>query len=310
MRDLGSTLQLARRDGVALGHFNVADLVLLKAVFSSARELNVPVLVGASEGEREFMGVRQIAALVRSLREEFDFPVFLNADHTHSLEKALEAARAGFDSVVFDASALPFEQNIRETKEAVEALKSINPSIVVEGEIGDIGTGSEIHELATDLSKYLTTASEAKQFVEFTRVDVLAPAVGNMHGMSQKMVEGEKKKRLDIERIAQIRTAARVPLTLHGGSGTDDGDLVQAIAAGISMIHINTELRVAWRRGLEAGLAAEPNQVVPYKILPTAVESAKQVTLARLRLFNRIVEPKIGKKDMPATRTREQQAVS
>ena len=310
MRDLGNALQLARETGVALGHFNVSDLVLLKAVFSSAQDLKVPVLVGASEGEREFMGVRQIAALVRSLREEFDFPVFLNADHTHSLEKALEAAKAGFDSVVFDASALPFEQNIRETKGAVEALKSINPSILVEGEIGNIGTGSEIHELATDLSKYLTTPSEAKQLVELTRVDVLAPAVGNMHGMSQKMVEGEKKKRLDIERIAQIRTAARVPLTLHGGSGTDDGDLVQAIAAGISIIHINTELRVAWRRGLEAGLAAEPNQVVPYKILPVAVESVKQVTLARLRLFNQIAKPTIGKKDMAASTAREQQAVS
>jgi len=309
MRDLGNALQLARETGVALGHFNVSDLVLLKAVFSSAQDLKVPVLVGASEGEREFMGVRQIAALVRSLREEFDFPVFLNADHTHSLEKALEAAKAGFDSVVFDASALPFEQNIRETKGAVEALKSINPSILVEGEIGNIGTGSEIHELATDLSKYLTTPSEAKQFVELTRVDVLAPAVGNMHGMSQKMVEGEKKKRLDIERIAQIRTAARVPLTLHGGSGTDDGDLVQAIAAGISIIHINTELRVAWRRGLEAGLAAEPHQVVPYKILPVAVESVKQVTLARLRLFNQIAKPAIGKKDMAASTAREQQAV-
>ena len=310
MRDLRNALDFVRTRGVALGHFNVSDLVLLKAVFSSAQDLKVPVLVGASEGEREFMGVRQTAALVRSLREEFDFPVFLNADHTHSLGKALEAAKAGFDSVVFDASALPFEQNVRDTKEAVEALKAINPSIVVEGEIGNIGTGSEIHELAADLSKYLTTPSEAKQFVEFTRVDVLAPAVGNMHGMSPKMVEGERKKRLDIERIAQIRTAARVPLTLHGGSGTDDGDLVQAIAAGISIIHINTELRVAWRKGLEAGLAAEPHQVVPYKILPVAVESVKQVTLARLRLFNQILEPRIGKKDTPATRAREQQAVS
>ena len=310
MRDLGNTLQLARESGVALGHFNVADLVLLKAVFTSAHELNVPVLVGASEGEREFMGVRQIAALVRSLREEFDFPVFLNADHTHSLGKALDAAKAGFDSVVFDASALPFEQNIRQTKEAVEALKAINPSILVEGEIGNIGTGSEIHELATDLSKYLTTPAEAKQFVEFTGIDVLAPAVGNMHGMSLKMVEGEKKKRLDIERIAQIRSAAQVPLTLHGGSGTDDGDLAQAIVAGISIIHVNTELRVAWRSGLEAGLAAQRNQVVPYKVLPSAVESVKQVVLARLRLFNWIGQTAIGKKDRPASTVREQQAVS
>jgi fructose-bisphosphate aldolase, class II len=290
MRDIRNVLEVARKNGVAVGHFNVSDLVLVKAVFASAQELHVPVLVGASEGEREFMGVRQIAALVRSLREEFDFPVFLNADHTHTLENAIEATKAGFDAVVFDASALPFEQNARQTKEAVEALKTINPAILVEGEIGNIGTGSEIHQFAPDLSKYLTTPAEAQQFVEFTGVDVLAPAVGNMHGMSQKMVEGADKKHLDIERIAQIKAAARVPLTLHGGSGTDDEDLERAIGAGISIIHINTELRVAWRSGLEASLEAQPHQVVPYKILPFAVESVKQVVLARLRVFNHMTE--------------------
>jgi fructose-bisphosphate aldolase, class II len=294
VHDIRSVLELARKSGVAVGHFNVADLVLLKAVFSSAQELQVPVLIGASEGEREFMGVRQIATVVRSLREEFDFPIFLNADHTHTLGKAIEAAKAGFDTVVFDASALSFEENARQTKEAVEALKAINPAIFVEGEIGNIGTGSEIHQFAPDLSKYLTTPAEAKQFVEFTGVDVLAPAVGNMHGMSQKMVEGENKKRLDIERIAQIKAAAGVPLTLHGGSGTDDEDLRQAIAAGISIIHINTELRVAWRSGLETGLAAHPQQVVPYKILPVAVECVKQVALARLKLFNSIHEARFA----------------
>lgn len=310
MHDIRNVLELARKSGVAVGHFNVADLVLLKAVFVSALELHVPVLVGASEGEREFMGVRQVAALVRSLREESDFPVFLNADHTHTLEKAIEAAKAGFDTVVFDLSALPFEENARQTKEAVEALKAINPAILVEGEIGNIGSGSEIHELSPDLKKYLTTPAEAKQFVEFTRVDVLAPAVGNMHGMSQKMVEGEKKKRLDIERIAQIKAAARVPLTLHGGSGTDDEDLQRAIAAGISIVHINTELRVAWRSGLEAGLAAQAHQVVPYKILPFAVDAVKQVVLGRLRLFNHVGQPSSEKTNGVASTARERQAVS
>jgi fructose-bisphosphate aldolase, class II len=111
-------LEHAQKNRVAIGHFNVSDLVQLKAVFSSAQELNVPVLVGASAGERAFMGVKQIAALVRSLREEFDFSIFLNADHTHSLPDALEAARAGFEAVVFDLSALPFEENARQTKEA------------------------------------------------------------------------------------------------------------------------------------------------------------------------------------------------
>ena len=285
---LEDVLVQAQKNGVAIGHFNIADLVILKAVFASAQELKVPVMVGVSEGEREFIGVRQIAALVRSLREEFDFPIFLNADHTHSLAKAREAAKAGFDAIVFDASALPLEQNVRQTKEAVEALKTINPAILVEGEIGDIGTGSEIHEVAPDLSKGLTTPVEAKQFVESTGIDVLAPAVGNMHGMLQSMVQGETRKRLDIERIAQIKNAAGVPLTLHGGSGTDDEDLRKAIAAGINIIHINTELRVAWRRGLEDALVKQPHEVVPYKILPFAVESVKQVALSRLRLFNTI----------------------
>jgi fructose-bisphosphate aldolase, class II len=286
MQTLREILEQAQKNGVAVGHFNIADLVMLKAVFTSAQELNVPLMVGASEGEREFMGVHQFAALVRSLREEFDFPIFLNADHTHSLAKAVEAARAGFDAIVFDLSALPWEENVRATGEAVETLKTINPAILIEGEIGDIGTCSEIHEEFPDLSKGLTTPGQAKQFVELTGIDILAPAVGNMHGMLKSMVQGQTKKRLDIPRIAQIKSEARVPLTLHGGSGTDDEDLRQAIKAGINIVHINTELRVAWRRGLEDGLLKLPREVVPYRILPFAVESVKQAAGSRLRLFN------------------------
>ena len=124
MQSLKKVLQQAQDKGVAVGHFNVSDLVLLKAVFAAARDLDVPVLVGASQGELEFMGVRQITALVRALREEFDFPIFLNADHTHSLTKAVEAAKAGFDAIVFDVSTLPFEENVVQTKAAVETLKS------------------------------------------------------------------------------------------------------------------------------------------------------------------------------------------
>jgi fructose-bisphosphate aldolase, class II len=286
MQTLRNALERSEKDGVAIGHFNVADLVLLKAVVAAARDLKVPVAVGASEGEREFFGVRQIAALVRSLREEYDYPIFLNADHTHSLAHALDVAKAGFDSVVFDLSALPFEQNVRQTKEAVKALKAINPEILVEGEIGDIGTGSEIHETAPDLSKGLTSPQQAKEFVEATGIDILAPAVGNMHGMLKSMVQGQTRKRLDIERIAEIKSTVQIPLTLHGGSGTDDEDLRKAIGAGINIIHINTELRVAWRRGLEEGLSKEPDEVVPYKILPFAVKSVEEVAGSRLALFN------------------------
>jgi fructose-bisphosphate aldolase, class II len=286
MNTLRNVLTQSKKDGVALGHFNVANLEMLKAVLGAAAETHVPVLVGASEGEREFLGTRQLAALLKSLREELDLTAFLNADHTHSLAKAVEAAKAGFDAVVIDFSALPFDENVTRTKETVEAIKAINPAIVAEGEIGDIGTGSEIHEIAQDGSKSLTTPEEARQFVHATGIDVLAPAVGNRHGMAKSMVEGTTKKHLNIERISQIKEATGLFLTLHGGSGTDDDDFRRAVAAGINIIHINTELRIAWRQSMEESLAKDPNVVVPYKILPPVIDSIKRVVSSRLRLFN------------------------
>ena len=297
MDSLRTILTRLEKQGSALGHFNVADLVLVKSVLAAAAEIGVPVMVGASEGERAFFGTHELAAVVKSLREQSGLPVFLNADHTHSLTKAVEAVKAGFDSVVADFSALPFAENVSRTKEAVEALKAINPSLLVEGEIGNIGSGSEIHDTVTKEFRNLTTPEEARQFVAATGIDVLAPAVGNMHGMLKSMVQGKEKKRLNIERIGEIKKAAGVFLTLHGGSGTDDTDFRNAIAAGINIIHINTELRVAWRGSLEDSLKRQPNEVVLYKILPPVIDSVKQVVSSRLKLFSaqRMVN------EMPAT---------
>lgn len=295
METLRKALQQADSTGVAIGHFNVADLITLNAVFDAARDLHVPVVVGVSEGERRFMGVPQVAAIVKRLREEYNFPIFLNADHTHSLPLAMEAAKAGFDWIVFDLSALPFEQNVRETKAAVETLKSLNPDILIEGEIGDIGSGSEIHDAAPDLRKGLTDPAQAKQFVDETHIDTLAPAVGNMHGMLKSMVAGEAHKRLDIDRIRAIKTATHAFMTLHGGSGTDDNDFRAAIAAGMTVVHINTELRVAWRRSLDQSLAKQPSEIVPYKILPPVGDAIKQVVTNRLKLFNE------GRRAQPAS---------
>jgi ketose-bisphosphate aldolase len=285
MKTLREVLDAARQTRVAIGHFNISDLAGLKAVFESARTLHVPVIVGLSEGERAFMGVQEAAAAVKFLHQEYDYPIFLNADHTHSRASAEDAARAGFDSIVFDRSELPFAQNISETKRAVEILKAINPSILIEGEIGEIGTGSEIHEEALQGLK-LTTPEEAREFAAATGIDILAPAVGNTHGLSRSMIRGEAQKRLDIDRIAEIGKATGLFMTLHGASGTNDDDLRRAIWAGITEIHINTEVRLAWRRGLEAAFVKEPDQVVPYKLLPAAVAAMKQVVSARLLLFN------------------------
>jgi fructose-bisphosphate aldolase class II len=267
-------------------------MVFVKAVVAAAEQVEAPVLIGASEGERRFFGTPEVAAVVRSLRERGERPIFLNADHTHSLESAVEAAKAGFDAVVIDFSKLPFDENVRRTREVVEAVRAIDGDIIVEGEIGDIGSGSRIHEGAGNEPRHLTTADEARRFVDATGIDVLAPAVGNRHGMVAGMVRGETKKRLDVGRIAEIKEATGVFLTLHGASGTDDEDLRRAIVAGINIVHINTEMRVAWRNALEASLARAPGEVVPYDILSPVVAAVQQIVQSRLRLFG--ARPPIG----------------
>ena len=285
MSVLRDVLRESEKKRVAVGHFNFSELVVLKAAAEAAHELRVPVVMGVSENEREFLGVRQAAALVRTLREQQGLEIFLNADHTHSIEKAEEAARAGFDMIVFDASEKPLEQNIEETRRGVEAAKAMRPEILVEGEVGYVGSGSEIHEKRPSNIR-LTEPEEAGQFVAATKVDLLSPSVGTTHGMLASMIRGTERKRLDIARIAAIKNAVGIPLTLHGGSGTDNEDFRRAIQAGIAMIHINTELRVAWRRGLEDALKKDAASVAPYKLLPEVVEQVKALIVERLKLFN------------------------
>ena len=215
MQSLREVLMAADSARIAVGHFNISEMVAFNAIVAGAKALGVPVMVGVSEGERGFVGVKMAAAMVRAARETSGLPIFLNADHTHSMEKAEEAARAGFDEIIFDGSSKPLEQNIADTRRAVEALKSINPAILIEGEIGYIGASSVIMEKAPE-GIALTTPEEARQFVAETKVDILAPAVGNMHGMLASMVRGEGAKRLDLARVAAIKEAVHIPMTLHG----------------------------------------------------------------------------------------------
>lgn len=278
-------LKKAKEKGVAIGHFNFSDLTALRAIAHAARELNVPVIVGLSEGERGALGVTEGAALVKALREEYNQLIYLNADHTHSLASAIQAAKAGYDSIVYDRSELGFEENIAETARAVRELKAINPQIIIEGEIGNIGTGSEVHaEVPKNLG--LSTTAEALRFIAETGVDVLAPAVGNMHGVLASMLTGKVQKRLHLDLIKEIADKTNFFLTLHGASETNDDDLRQAIKSGITIVHINTELRLAWHRGLDKSLAEKPDEIVPYKVMGPVEEEVKKVVQSRLELFS------------------------
>ncbi|MBI2024746.1 MAG: class II fructose-bisphosphate aldolase [Candidatus Harrisonbacteria bacterium] len=288
VRNLKKLLAEAEKKKIAIGHFNIGELEMLKAISHVAQRLDVPVIIGTSEGERDYLGIHHTVDLIKSYNQEHGHRLFLNADHTHSMEKAKAAVDVGYDAVLFDGGKLPLEENIRKTKEIVEYAKAKNKKNLVEGEIGDIGSGStirkEIPKGAAIKPEDLTKPEDAKRFVKETGVDLLAPAVGNIHGMFADAPEPA----LDIERIRAIRKAAGVPLVLHGGSGNTDEDFLAAIDAGVSIIHISTELRVAWRRGIEAGLKKNPEEITPYKVVPEAIEEIEKVVENRLRLFNRL----------------------
>jgi fructose-bisphosphate aldolase class II len=291
--NLRQAIERSGSEGTAIGHFNVSDLVTIKAVFETARSLGtsdrqIPVIIGASEGEREFIGAFEIADLIRFMRNHYGYPIFLNADHTHSLEGVKQAVAAGFDEILIDGSRLPAEANIDFTRQAVSYVKQEKPEIMVEGEIGAIGSGSVVRDRipagVAITEDAITKPDEAIQFVRATGVDLLAPAVGNIHGMLRDAPDPH----LFINRIREIKKAVGIPLVLHGGSGTPDEDFVQAIDAGVNMIHISTELRRAWREGVETGLRQFPGEVTPSKLLGPAYTSISGVVANRLRLFNKL----------------------
>ena len=282
-KSLKEVLMEAESSGQAVGHFNISNIEGLWGVFRAAQAQNQPVIIGVSEGERDFIGVAQTRALVDSVQKEFDFPIYLNADHTYSVERVKEVIDAGYDSVIFDGSALPFEENVKQTRSCVDYARSCGREVLVEGELGFIGQSSKLLDdipEGVDLNN-LTSPEEAKRFVQETGVDLIAPAVGNIHGM----IRGMGNPKLDIERVHNIRQAVGIPMVLHGGSGIADRDFTEAIKAGICEVHISTELRLAYRDALRAELQAEPDEIAPYKMLKNAVQAIRQAAEKRIKLF-------------------------
>ena len=199
MKTLKEYIFEAKEKKVAIGHFNISNLETLHGIFNAAKALNLPVIIGVSEGERDFIGVKQAVAVVKSFREEFDYPIFINADHTYSFERVKEAVDAGFDSVIFDGAKLPLEENIQITKQCVDYAKNKNPNVLVEAELGYIGQSSKILDGVPE-GVELTSVADATRYVKETGIDLFAPAVGNIHGMLRDVPD----PRLNIERISEI----------------------------------------------------------------------------------------------------------
>ena len=282
MRSLREVVQEYKQAGKALGHFNISDSNQLRAIALAAQETGLPAIIGLSEGEREYFPMSHARALV-TLYRVAGAPLYLNADHTYGLDKARKAIDDGVDSIVLDGAKLPMDENILLVKQVVNYAHSQKRDIVVEGELGYIGSSSkQLDELPEGVTlENLTTAADAKEFAASTGVDCFAPAVGNVHGM----LKNAQEPRLHPERVKEIAEAIGLPLVLHGASGNTAGDVKACIAAGVAIVHINTELRVAYRDGLYDAIRSNPGEVAPYKFLDPAVKRMKDYVAEKLKLF-------------------------
>lgn len=276
---LQAWLAKAQKENWALPHFNFSNLEMLKALVQAAQEARSPIMVGTSEGERNFIGLREAVFMVESFREEFGVEIFLNADHSKSVEAAKEAVDAGYDSVHIDLSALGLAENIRGTKEVAEYARKTS----VEGELGYLPGESKIQKKKFELKpEDLTNPDEAARFVRETGVDRFAGAFGNIHGISLD------EPALDIERIKAVRKALSedTAMVLHAGSGIPDEEIKAAIKAGISNIHISTELRAEFREELEKSLHKKGEaEYAPYKIMGPVVQAIKEKAIEKIKLF-------------------------
>jgi len=280
MQALREVISEYKASGKALGHFNFSDSNQLKALAEAARETGLPVIAGLSEGERDCFPLAHARAIINQYQEQ-GVQIYLNADHTYSIEKVQRAIAAGVDSVVVDGAKLDFEGNVSFLSAAVKYARASGRDVLVEGELGYIGTSSkQLDSLPEGVTEgNLTTVEDAKKLIDATGADCLAPAVGNVHGM----LKNTKEPKLHPERVKEIGDALNLPLVLHGASGNSDEDVVACIKAGVAVVHINTELRVLYRDALRASLQGE--ETTPYKFLEPAVAAMQVYVAKKLLLF-------------------------
>lgn len=224
----------AYKNKYALGAFNGYNLETFQGIIEGSDEKNTPVIVAFGAKYLENMSLETAYSIVSSLAEEASIPVCLHLDHCPDMDTVFRAIRAGFGSVMYDGSALPYEENLKNTKLVCEIAHACGVS--VEAELGSLAAGLESHEGSADDVEAYTDPEAAERFVRETGVDCLAVSVGTVHGL----YKGTPNIRLDI--LKEINERLGIPLVLHGGSGTPESDLKACIANGIAKINVNTEI--------------------------------------------------------------------
>lgn len=277
-------MQRSRQQGFAVGAFNIDNQETLIAVARAAQKLNAPVLVEVSDGEVKALGLENLRDMVDNYREEYGIEMYLNLDHSPTVEACKRAIDEGFEFIHIDISQANHdateEEIIAKTKEVVEYAKFTGA--LVESEPHYFAGGSNVHREGIDyeeIKKTFSTPEGAKSFVEATGIDTFAAAIGNLHG------KYDVPKQLDLELLARIRESIDCQISLHGGSGTPLHYFEDASKAGVSKININTDMRVVFRETLERVLRENPDEYAVVKLMPQVYEAVQAVVEEKINAF-------------------------
>ena len=280
-----ATMERARAEHFALGAFNLDNQETLRAVVQAAAKKNAPVMVEVSKNELEALGADNVRDMVDNYKAQYGVEVYINLDHSPSVQDAIVGIEAGFEFIHIDISQANHdasEQEIIEaTKQVVEYAKLTGA--LVESEPHYFGGSSNLHTEAIDyeeIKKTFSTPEGARAFVDATGIDTYAAAVGNLHG------QYPVPKMLDLELLQRIRDAIPCNISLHGGSGTPGHYFVDAVKIGVTKININSDMRVAYRKTLEAVLADNPTEFAVIKLMDEVIYAVQSVVENKLDMFN------------------------
>ena len=273
-----------RTEQFALGAFNMDNQETLLAIARAAAHKKAPVLVEVSSDEVRMIGLQNVRGLVDNSRREYGIEMYLNLDHSPSVEAAKAGIDAGFEFIHIDFSQAKRDATEAEIIAATQAVVAYakRTGALVESEPHYFGGSSNVHPEAIDyeaIQRTFTTPEGARQFIAATGIDTFAVAIGNLHGLYPV------PKQLDLALLERIRAAVPGYLSLHGGSGTPEAQFRGAVARGISKININSELRQAYRTTLEAQLKAHPEQVAVVKLLGPVLDAMQAVVEQKLEVF-------------------------
>lgn len=278
-------MERARNEKFAVGAFNLDNQETLIAVCKAAQKKQSPVLVEVSKGEVDALGHDNVRDMVDNYKEQYGIEIFINLDHSPSVEDAKAGIEAGFEFIHIDVSQANHdasdEEIINATKQVVEMAKLTGA--LVESEPHYFGGSSNVHSEAFDynvIKKTFSTPEGARHFVEATGIDTYAAAIGNLHGLYPV------PKVLDIELLAQVRQAIPCNISLHGGSGTPGHYFEEAVKVGVQKININSDMRKAYRDTLVKVLEENKTEYAVVKLMGTVIDAVQAVVESKIDLFN------------------------